>query len=313
MTGPLPPNVADVVAASVAASVEAATAARQSTATGGGDAARTGTPLTQLGDDAWQSRAAARHLPTRCTRDLPAGAAFVRTPELDRLVEFVRSAVEDNLAVMVSGDTGAGKTMLAGAVQGVADAHVVNVVMPSGAKQKEPWVHIATAVTGAARGTKTDLQNQVAEALLARSTLLILDDTHNVSLDTLMALRWLTERTNRGFGMLVVGIGLDKYFRKKPELDRRIARRVLLKQRPFTAMLPLLRQFHPILDAADDEVLAALDKAYGRRYGWGAWAHLVGAAIDCGADEDGLTAEIAEYALLACTGEQIKLGAGRVR
>ena len=69
---------------------------------------------------AWSPEAAPDRLPAYARTGLPAGARLVITDELRLLIAYASTAVPDGHVIVVSGESGLGKTTMAGAVEAVA-------------------------------------------------------------------------------------------------------------------------------------------------------------------------------------------------
>jgi hypothetical protein len=77
---------------------------------------------------AWSPRAAPGNLPAYARAGLPVGAQLVVTDSLRLLIAYASTAVADGHVIVVSGESGIGKTTMAGAVEAVATVRVARAV-----------------------------------------------------------------------------------------------------------------------------------------------------------------------------------------
>jgi hypothetical protein len=254
--------------------------------------------------DAWNPTAAPRLLPEYARTGLPAGASLVITDELRLLIAFASRAATGGDVVVVSGESGLGKTTMAGAVEAVATVRVARAEMQPRVRDKQVWRELALAVLGhVPAGTADQLRLAIKARLMSQPTLLFVDDAHNVGLNCLLQLRWLHAATNRGFGLVLVGVNLDEYLNREKQLRTRVTRRILVPQPDFTVLRPQLAQFHPILAGIGPRLLSWVNDVYCRNnwYEWSTYTQAVNSLRVTGR----LTPENAATALKMTTGREL--------
>jgi hypothetical protein len=228
---------------------------------------------------AWSPEAAPDRLPAYARTGLPAGARLVITDELRLLIAYASTAVQDGHVIVVSGESGIGKTTMAGAVEAVATVRVARAEIPPRTRDKQVWQALATAVLGTApAGTTAQLRDAITARLLAEPTLLFVDDAHNVGLSCLLQLRWLHSKTNRGFGLVLMGVRLDNYLDREAQLRTRVTRRVLLPTPDFAELRGQLTQFHPVLARTSPALLGWVNDVYARN-SWYSWTTFTAAVV----------------------------------
>jgi hypothetical protein len=229
---------------------------------------------------AWNAEAAPAHLPEYARTNMPSGARLVVTDELRLLVAFARTAVERGHVIVVSGESGIGKTTMAGAVEAVATVRVARAEIPPRSRDKQVWEYLARAVLGSVPGgTAAQLRDAITARLIAEPTLLFVDDAHNVGLPCLLQLRWLHSATNRGFGLVLLGVHLDAYLNREAQLRSRVTRRVLLRTPDFGALREQLAAFHPVLAHTSPALLGWVNDVYAHD-SWYPWASFTAAAVE---------------------------------
>lgn len=227
----------------------------------------------------WNPESAPHQLPAYARVGLPTGARLVVTDELRLLIAYASTAVAGGHVIVVSGESGVGKTTMAGAVEAVADVRVARAEIPPKTRDKQVWRALATAVLGTAPpGTAEQLRGAIKTRLLAEPTLLFVDDAHNVGLDCLLQLRWLHSATNRGLGLVLIGVGLNGYLNKEAQLASRVTRRILLRTPDFADLRDQLARFHPVLAATSPALLAWVNDVYAHN-SWYAWATFTATAV----------------------------------
>jgi hypothetical protein len=185
---------------------------------------------------------------------------------------------------MVVGSPGSGKSF--GVGRAVDDAieqlgvSVVWVELAGTPTELAFFKSIYLQVTGMeppARAVASQLRRMMERNLAEDARVLVLDEAQHASPLVLRNLRWLHDKPNANFALVIAGTP-DLKKTVPPEIaDRRTL--VQLQRLADSAAPGWLAQFHPLFNEVDPELLSSLNRGYARgSYRW--WAKLLRRAVD---------------------------------
>ena len=205
-----------------------------------------------------------------------AGLNTVATGPVSDIRVRLREAVRDRSMMLVTGDPGCGKSF--------AVARAVEQLDP--AKVTPVWLEIATTVRGKALALDLfpqitgvnappaallrDLRTTIAEHLSEERRVLVLDEAQLVTVEAMQMLRWLHDRADAEFALVIVGTrALEK--RLPPEVSSRVVSHVRLDRIADEDAPSLLADYHPLFAGADPTLVSQLNRVEARgEFRW--WA-----------------------------------------
>jgi len=206
------------------------------------------------------------------------GAKLIVTDTMKQLAIYADFAVRQGVMVMLSMPTGQGKTLTLAALASVAPVPVHHLELATGLRGNALWSAIGTKLLGVTPpGNQIQKMDRIAAALRGQRCLLALDDAQNAGTHALLALRHLTYATGNGFGILLAGHRLEQQVAKRPELDSRIKRRIVLDRVPFPDILAVIVPSHPGMVGVPEDLLRTVH-AWTLHQSLREWAELIGRA-----------------------------------
>lgn len=248
---------------------------------------------------------------TSLTRPQPAGrhlaglddAAVVATTAFRKTQVLCRQTADLREIGLVSGEPGLGKSFAVGEFARGCGLDTVWLQLPPRPTPKEITVRLLDQLVGAGdtRDVLYDLTEELVAAL-ATPRLVVLDEAQNLNTVGLNQVRYLHDRPETDFAMLLVGgAGCEDTIRRDPQLDSRVARRVRFAPLVGDELTDALRAFHPLLAASDAALLHELDERYARGV-FRRWARIVQVAAPLAREAgtpDRLTMRVANATLAA--------------
>lgn len=225
--------------------------------------------------DRWTLIGLDSRVPSDLRAWMPAGTELVITRAIERAVLLSPRLIELGRIGLIDGPSGAGKSQLLGAVQAACPHRTVRVQPEKRDHGKRLDVMIHTELTGhVPTGTEADIERANAVEICRTPTLLIIDEAQLVSASTLLSLRRMQRDAARPFGLLFAGIGMVEHAERDPSLATR--RQFIITVRPMVGptLIPTLARAHPLLAAADPDLLLAVDHVHCHGQ-WRAWMILL--------------------------------------
>lgn len=230
--------------------------------------------LPESHPDAWDVSRAWRHMSPQTRRHLlPAHGNLVVTREMRTAANAVPLALRRGASVLVSGEPGAGKSVLLAALTAVSTVPVAAVELsPSQNGGVDQWQKIAQAVTGeTVTGKRAYLQDVTRDHMTANPTLMIVDEAQNIGVTALMQLRWLWGMNFPGCAVILAGAGLNEHVAKNPQLSGRVDMRILLNPLGRQETIQRVQASHPLAAQMPVGLLKQIDDVYAQG-SWRLWS-----------------------------------------
>lgn len=230
--------------------------------------------------------------------------ATIKTPGLREIQHAVSPLYASGGIVLIDGKPGVGKTFATKYVLSELGVRVHWADMPDTPKGKEANARIFTAVTGRrppTRMTEYALTDETVDVLEGLKIVLAVDEAQNMTKSALRQLRYLHDRPTTKALLVLVGSGVINVVAQVPELDSRVARRVLVKELTGAQLRELLPQLHPTLAAMTEAVRVQLaEYARGNLRRWARILEVVASMqLVPGA---GIDERVAKFVIRAITG-----------
>lgn len=204
-------------------------------------------------------QATAAGLPPHIRGLMAPGEHLVITDTMKTLAGDVAHVVQTGTIAMLSMPSGQGKSITLAALASVAPVPMFHIELAGDLRGGALWTAIAMKIIGAdPRGNIAQKQDRIAAELRKQRCLLALDDAQNASLAGLLALRYLSNATNNGFGILLAGHNLAAKVAREVQLDTRIKRRIVKDKVPFSDVLKVIVPLHPGMRGVRRELLATV-------------------------------------------------------
>ncbi|WP_331747609.1 ATP-binding protein (plasmid) [Streptomyces sp. NBC_00853] len=202
------------------------------------------------------------------------GAAALPTGHFQMTTRIVRDLVANAATGVVHGPAGTGKTFAVEAALEALDTlppiqrpQVCVLTFPSRPTMRMVADQLLRELTGTetpSSRNRFDLTTKLTGLLATPLRLIVVDEAQRLTGDCIELLRHLHDHPRTRFALLYVGgDGCWEVLSKEPMLRSRVFRRL-----PFQPLNPqkvpaLMRRYHPIYEAAPDDLLFDVDSSYG--------------------------------------------------
>ena len=184
--------------------------------------------------------------------DVPAGARLVCLPEHDAALEAFPEVLDRRKVGAVTGPLGTGKTILTAALIRRALQHnpelsVTSLTFELADTPRRAFEQVYRAITGqAARGSRTDIQEELLPRLAERQRLLVLDEAHLSGSVTLTQFVSLMRKPGANWSLLLVGSDLGGVLDRGHYVGSRVFKPTHLQPLLEADLRPYLCRFHPM-------------------------------------------------------------------
>lgn len=206
------------------------------------------------------------------------GLAAVGTDAMADVQVRISEAVRDRSLVLVTGSPGTGKSF--------AVARGVEAATSARPSLSALWVELATSVRGAALARDLlpqitgvappptaplrDMRLLMAGHLARQHRLLVLDEAQHVTKEAMLLMRWLYDRHDADFALVIVGTP-KLLTTLPPEMLSRVVSHVEFHRIADNDAPELLAAYHPLFTTADPALLIQLNRTEARgEFRW--WA-----------------------------------------
>lgn len=209
----------------------------------------------------------------------------IRTTHFTRAQLLLTRTVQRNDIALLSGEAGCGKTyaieqfLSSSSMKG--RQHTV-LEMPPRPAPKEVIARTLKAVTGTAPNSRTpsyNLTEDLAQLLNGSGRVLVIDEAHNFRVEGLQQLRYLHQRGEFSWSLILAGATLHATIEKIPELATRAEGLAIFHRLQDAELIAALQSWDPLLAATSPAQLRYVDNAFAhgnlRR-----WAKFLRAALD---------------------------------
>lgn len=199
---------------------------------------------------------------SRCSPQPPAGSAHLALTTVKLAHSNASDAAAQGALAGFFGAAGTGKTY---AVETWIEQHQPHygwvTATPSPAP-KEIFEEIIHSVTGIVpTGTKVQMRRECQDLLCDQQPVIIVDEAQYLSHLWLRQLRDLYDRGEGRFAMFLIGgNGVATRLQTDPMLWKRLTYKTWFAPLDGEALIAALRAYHPVLDATDPKILAAIDR-----------------------------------------------------
>jgi type II secretory pathway predicted ATPase ExeA len=180
--------------------------------------------------------------------------------------------------MLVSGDPGLGKTTALQVLLPQTRIPARYVELRVAARGLSVMRSVVTALGGVPPTRGDELVEFACELVANRRLLLVVDEAHQMNLEAMQAFRYLWDRPDSDFGLVLSGKTFRGLRTKAPELDSRVSRRVMFEPLKGGDLLSALRKLHPLLGGAPVDLLREIDRQYPKGE-LRLWVHLLGHAV----------------------------------
>lgn len=180
-------------------------------------------------------------------------------------------AVRDWTLMLVTGDPGTGKSFATG--------RAVERALSTYPKLQPVWLEMAGSTRGRALAqdlipqitgsyarpgaTLRDLRQELTIDLAQEHRVIVVDEAQLVTLEALQLLRWLHDRTDARFALVIVGTEKLEH-RLPPEISSRVQSHVRFGRITDAQAPGLLAAYHPIFDGADPAMISRINRLEAR-------------------------------------------------
>ena len=220
------------------------------------------------------------------SRELPGlpGVTPVQTSCFARAQIVLRRAVEHRDIALLSGDAGCGKTY---AVERFLTSRTMDglshtwLEMPPKPAPKEVVARTLEAITGSVnhRLPQYALTDQLVEQLSGSGHVLIIDEAHNLKTQGLQQLRYLHQRGEFSWTLVLAGASLAETISGAMELATRADGLARFEPLSRAELLAALAAWHPLLAKSSPAMLRHVDQEWGRG-NFRRWAKFLRTAIE---------------------------------
>ena len=202
--------------------------------------------------------------------------------------------IAKNGIAALSGESGCGKTFAITEFlhsPAMRDRQYTWLDMPPNPAPREVVYRTLTTITGSsprARTTLMQLTDELAGLLTGSGRVLIIDEAHNLRSEGLKQLRYLHQRGDASFSMILAGSDLIGSLQIVPELRTRVTSMIRFKPLTGDELLPALAAWHPLLNASSPKLLRRVDTdwAHGN---FRLWAMFLAAVVDIAENRNATT------------------------
>lgn len=228
-------------------------------------------------------------------------AAVVNTPDFALALENMRYVVRRRAISLFYGEPGLGKSLAAAAVvESMANGDGLVIKLTTQPNPKVLANRMLEEITGVEHDyTRWDAARAIKRELRQRPRLVVVDEAQNLDTVSIEWLRWLHEEIPGCLTLLLVGgPQLRACLRRSPQLVRRIFQPSAFRVLPAESVTATIRSFHPIYHAADEALIADVDRRHCHG-NFGHWAQLSITAYEMCRDSDQptITPAIADIAM----------------
>jgi len=206
------------------------------------------------------------------------GLTAVLTDHVADIGVRVQEAVRDRSMMLVTGVPGTGKSFASG--------RAVEAVLAKYPLLQAVWLEVATSLRGRALAQDLlpqitgfacspgaplrEMRNMMTSHLAEAHRILVLDEAQHVTKEAMQLLRWLYDRSDSNFALVIVGTP-ELETKLAPEVRSRIMSHVHISRIADDDAAKILGSYHPLFATADPKLLAQLNRTEARgEFRW--WA-----------------------------------------
>jgi hypothetical protein len=191
---------------------------------------------------------------------MPHQSRLLLTDEVRRALALTPQLLTHGRFGLIDGPSGAGKSTLLGIIRAACPHRVVHVQLEKGRRGKALDEAIYADLTGTVlTGTERDIERAISVELSRTPTLVIIDEAQYLPPSVLLAMRTLMRDTGHPFGLLFAGIDVERNLRSDAPLWTRFSWQVSLRRLEGHHLHNTLRDYHPLLAAAEPALLSHID------------------------------------------------------
>jgi hypothetical protein len=127
--------------------------------------------------------------------------------------------------------------------------------------------------------TEYELTEDLVPILAGTGPVVVIDEAQNLKSDGLQQLRYLHDRGEWTWTLILVGSTVDRALAGAAELSSRVSAWVRFAPLTETPLLAALQAWHPVLAAMDPALLLRIDEVHARG-NWRYWAQFLRALLD---------------------------------
>jgi hypothetical protein len=127
--------------------------------------------------------------------------------------------------------------------------------------------------------TEYELTEDLVPRLRGSGRVVVIDEAQNLKADGLQQLRYLHDRCEWSWTLILVGSTVDRALSGAAELSSRVSAWVRFGPMADTPLLTALRAWHPVLAQMPPELLLRIDEVHARG-NWRYWAQFLRALLD---------------------------------
>ena len=229
---------------------------------------------------------------------LPAGASLVETVPYRLTQRLLREVLGHRGCLEVSGPGGCGKTFAVDAHFERAEVDVVKVHLYAAVHGYGFVRRLIAELGGDPVGDAEGLMAALREAVGTRRVYVYVDEADNLNTDSLRVIRYLRDQRDLWIAFVLVGSSFQKAYRRVPELDTRVTRRVNFAPLAGRALADTLAAYHPFLATAEPDLIRRIDAEHCKG-NWRSWSTMLETLLEYAArvGETALTPQLAAAAL----------------
>ena len=211
------------------------------------------------------------------------GAKTIQTAAFIRVQNAVNDVVRSEKPRMaaIHGESSLGKTFAVASAAARQPVETWVLEVPVHPSIKDVIALVLRELTGVEpAGTRMKLTRDLADVLVEKRRLIVLDEAQRLSHGPIEALRALWDHRETRFALVFCGgHGCYRVLKTYPMLRRRISRWVEFEPLKPHDVEQIMRSYHPIYEEADTQVLLMVDEGVGRGV-FREWAEFTVNAVD---------------------------------
>ncbi|MEX1907276.1 ATP-binding protein [Janibacter sp. Y6] len=192
----------------------------------------------------------------------------IRTVQFTKAQAILRAVTASNDIAAVYGPPGSGKSR--------AVEHFLTqdpsmhgrawrrLQMPYRPSPKELSVRLLRDLGAPTTGTGYELSDRVTETLKGSNMVITVDEAHHLNASGLQQLRYLHDRSERSWALVLVGSDIDKVLGTAAELRSRVSGWADFTPLTGAEMIATAKQLHPALHALSNDTIRLVDKRFAR-------------------------------------------------